>query len=292
MRVSDIPMRLNFRQLWHFIGLVLVLSACQAVGRPEVESPALTELQVLVASDDFAVGRPRIPLVIFDGPQRAADLTAVTITAFDLSQDPPARRWSGEATGFSDYEVPYRTIYPEIDRPGFWGFEAAITRADGRPVVAQFALEIAEAYRYPSAGEAAIASQNRTLATGPDLARLSSDREPLPALYEMTIADALTSGRPTVVMFATPAYCQTAVCAPAVESLKQVYTAYQEQTNFIQVEIFADFQALTVDETVRQWGLTTEPWTYVIDAAGLIVARFGGPVSPREIEDALAPLLP
>jgi hypothetical protein len=40
-----------------------------------------------------------------------------------------------------------------------------------------------------------------------------------------------------------------------------------------------------------QWGLTSEPWTFVLDDEGKVAYRFGGPVSPRELTAALEPLV-
>jgi peroxiredoxin len=37
---------------------------------------------------------------------------------------------------------------------------------------------------------------------------------------------------------------------------------------------------------LQEWGLTTEPWTFVVGADGKIAERFEGPVSVRELEEA------
>ena len=75
----------------------------------------------------------------------------------------------------------------------------------------------------PDLGAAAPMSVNRTLATESDIQKLTSDFEPDPALYQITVADAVASGRPTVVAFNTPQFCQTSICAPVLESIKGVY---------------------------------------------------------------------
>jgi hypothetical protein len=38
---------------------------------------------------------------------------------------------------------------------------------------------------------------------------------------------------------------------------------------------------------MRQWGLTTEPWTFLVGRDGLIKAEFEGPVSTGELAAAV-----
>jgi hypothetical protein len=38
---------------------------------------------------------------------------------------------------------------------------------------------------------------------------------------------------------------------------------------------------------VRQWGLPSEPWVFLVGADGLIKARFEGTVSVRELDEAV-----
>ena len=76
-----------------------------------------------------------------------------------------------------------------------------------------------------------------------------------------------------------------------VDSVEAVYDEYKEQANFIHLEIYKDFQTLETADEVTEWGLPSEPWTFVIGIDGTIVARFGGPISPRELTEALVGLI-
>jgi hypothetical protein len=95
-----------------------------------------------------------------------------------------------------------------------------------------------------------------------------------------------------VITFATPAFCQTDICAPVVDSVEAVYEEFGAQANFIHVEVYKLFDPLTIADEVTEWGLSSEPWTFVLDENGAVVARLGGPVSPQEITAVLEPLLP
>ena len=71
---------------------------------------------------------------------------------------------------------------------------ALLNRVRGRPW-----------YRRPNTiGASPPKTANRTVADEPNLARLSSDPMPDPDFYQLTVEDAAASGKPTVIVFATP----------------------------------------------------------------------------------------
>jgi hypothetical protein len=200
--------------------------------------------------------------------------------------------WEGSATGYNDYAVPYWIVRPEIPAAGNWGLGATVTLADGTTTMTQFVIAVAEKSQLPEVGTRPPASQNRTLTTEPDISKLTSGQNPLPALYQMTVAEALDSGKPSVITFATPAFCQTAICAPVVSSVEAVYQDVGEAANFIHLEIYKEFEPLMQADEVTEWHLTSEPWTFVLDSEGQIAAVLGGPVSPQELMDELGKVLP
>lgn len=274
-----------------FFGLLLLNVACSSPSTAVVESDAVTDLQVVVATNDFPAGEPRIPIVFYDGPQPVADAQSVTLTLFDLSTDPPEPGWQGTATPYTDYEVPYWVVYPQVPAAGIWGLQAQVRRSDGQEIEVQFTIQVEETALAPAIGDIPPASENRTLATEPDLTLLTSDPDPAAALYEQTVAEALLSGRPSVITFATPGFCQTAICTPVVNSVETVYAEYGDSVNFIHIDIYDDFQELTLAEPVVTWNLQSEPWTFVLDEDGVIVARLGGPLAPQELREALSGVL-
>jgi len=268
--------QLPFLFIW-----LLIMTACTSA--PPPPAPAL-DLQLVVATDDFAVGAPRVPFLIYSGPDRVADAQAVTIFLYDLAVEPPELIWDGAAVSYSDYEVPYWVVFPELPRAGYWGLGAEIRLADGRQAVGQFVIEALEQSLGPAVGALAPPSENRTLRSEPDIARLTSDfTDPEPALYQMTVAEAVDTGRPTVVTFTTPAFCATQICAPVLNSVKAVWRQMADQANFIHIEVYQEFEPLVLADEIGEWGLTSEPWTFVLDQAGVVTARLGGPVSPREL---------
>lgn len=270
--------------------ILLLLGAC-STPEPTPEVAAPSPLQIMFASDDYYVGTPRITLVMFDGPKSAEGLQDVTVTLYDISEETPRAVWTGPATEYADAPVPYWTAYPEIPTAGNWGLAIDATTADGTPDNYQRSIPVSDAPRSPAIGVLPPATENRTTATH-DVSELTSGNEPNPDLYDQTVAEALQSGKPSVITFATPAFCATQVCAPVVNTVESVYAEVGDAANFIHLEIYDDFQELTTAPEVAEWGLTSEPWTFVLNADGEVTARLGGPVSVAEIMEELEPLLP
>ena len=276
------------------------LAGCSAApGAASAPTPAGTvvspsgpsALSVAVASNDFGVGTPRVPFVLFQGSQPITNAQSITVAAFDLAGGTPTPGWTGAAVNYNDYEIPYWVVFPKLPHAGYWGLGAVVTLADGSKSQSQFTIQALDPPSAPQIGDVPPASQNRTLATEPDLSKLSSDTAPEPGLYKLTVADALKSGKPTVVTFATPAYCTSRLCAPVVNSIKTVYHDYQGKVNFIHIEVYKTFNPLVYADEMDQWHLQSEPWTFVLASDGKVAARLGGPVSPRELEQALQPLV-
>lgn len=288
---------MNSRLFWGLVTAawtVMVLVACGgATPIPTATAPAVgDELQLLLAGDDLAVGQSRVPFVLYDGVDFATGIAEVGAELFDLSETPPQRIWAGEVTAYSDYEVPYYVVYPDVPSAGNWGLGLTILQSDGRRRQASAVLRVAEAPAGPAIGSRPPASENRTLNDEPDIALLSSGQDPVPALYQMTVAEALVGNRPTVVTFTTPRFCSSSLCAPVLHSVEAVYAAEKDKANFIHVEIYQTFEPLVVADEVEEWGLPSEPWTFVLDGEGVVAARLAGPVSPRELTAALTAVLP
>ena len=141
------------------------------------------------------------------------------------------------------------------------------------------------------------ASQPEQDVPGRGRSRRTDDRpDPDPDLYAKTIAEALDEGIPLVVSFATPAYCKTATCGPQLDTLKQLKTTHSERVNFIHVEVYdnppeireSGISVAKLSPTLAEWGLPTEPWTFVIDAEGIVRAKYEGSSALRSWKRLLA----
>jgi hypothetical protein len=177
-----------------------------------------------------------------------------------------------------------------FDRPGMWSVRL---RPDGLPPTPPALFEVIADISIPEVGDKAPASITRTAADH-TLGEISTDPNPDPAFYETSLDAAITSGRPTVVVFATPGFCQSATCGPMLDIAKQVRPAHLG-ANFVHVEIFENLDAPSFDQlrpvaAVTEWGFISEPWVYVIDPSGVVRARFEGVYTAEQLEDALSEL--
>lgn len=140
-----------------------------------------------------------------------------------------------------------------------------------------------------SVGEKAPLSDTRTLEDAP-LEELTSDPTPDEAFYQMTVAEAVGSG-PSVIVFATPAWCQSQACGPMLDQVAAIADAYPS-LNYVHVEVYENIQVTDANDlvavpAVEEWGLPSEPWLYVTDENGTVSAAFEGAVSEAELTSAL-----
>jgi hypothetical protein len=118
----------------------------------------------------------------------------------------------------------------------------------------------------------------------------------------MSIAEAIKSGKLSVVVFATPKFCSSQTCGPTLGIVKRVADDFEginfvhddfEGINFVHVEPYelpADPANLQPIEAVQQWGLPSEPWVFVMDASGRVVAKYEGVVGKKELTGELRAL--
>ena len=75
-------------------------------------------------------------------------------------------------------------------------------------------FEVAEPGNVPNIGSIPPLSRNKTLQNTEPLEKLTTDFAPDPDLYQITVEDAVAIGKPTVVVFASPAFCTSPTCGP------------------------------------------------------------------------------
>ena len=153
----------------------------------------------------------------------------------------------------------------------------------------------------PSIGATPPASATKTLADGLELAELSTAYAPDAELYRLSVADALASGRPSVIVFATPAFCTSPTCGPQVDTVSELRAAHPDAANYIHIELYDNPQEIQGDlsrarlvPAATEWGFTqlpgwtNESWVFVLDRNGVIRHRFEGFATLAELTTALA----
>jgi hypothetical protein len=244
---------------------------------------------VLVVSSDLAVGPHRVAVAALNEANESLaqpDLD-VSFEFFRPDGTPAGAAPADFIWAIPDIRGMWVTEF-EFDVAGGW---LVGVRDSGGTLVVSPPFSVLEQTVAVDVGSAAPASVTKTSGDGP-LAEITSDLDPEPTFYATTVADAVTSGNPSVIVFATPAFCVSATCAPALDVAKDAAAAHPD-VEFVHVEVFDNLDATTREElmlvpAVIEWGLQTEPWVYVVDSSGVVTARFEGAIGADELDEALA----
>lgn len=164
-----------------------------------------------------------------------------------------------------------------------------IVRLDGRLVAADpIAIKARDDWEVPEVGEPAPRTSTPTVEdVGGVVERIDTRVPTAPDLHEHDFAD-VVGRQPVLLVFATPALCQSRVCGPTVDVLKQVKGAHEDDAAFIHMEIYEDNEVEKgFRPQVREWNLPTEPWAFAVDAEGNVAARLEGAFGAEELERAL-----
>jgi hypothetical protein len=140
----------------------------------------------------------------------------------------------------------------------------------------------------PGPGDRAIRVHTPTRdSAGGDLSKIET-RVPPDTMHEVDLADALDGGRPVVLLFATPALCESRVCGPVTDVAEQVKSELGDEAEFIHMEIYNDNDASKgARPQFRAWGLDEEPVLFTIDRDGRIAQRITGAFSAEELRAAV-----
>jgi hypothetical protein len=123
-------------------------------------------------------------------------------------------------------------------------------------------------------------------------------RTPPDDMHEVNFAD-VAGKKPTILVFATPALCQSRVCGPVVDIAEELKNEDKGAADFIHMEIYNDNTIKpgclegTRPETeclrpqVLAYHLQTEPWAFAIDKHGRVAARLEGAYSKAELQEAV-----
>jgi hypothetical protein len=179
--------------------------------------------------------------------------------------------------------------------PGDWRAVAVVRDSEGKFAATNFqtVIPVGEQPKIPAEGDAAPSVHTPTLDDVGDVSDIDT-RVPPSTMHAEDLADVLGK-KPVVLLFATPALCQSRVCGPVVDVTEQVKARYGEEAAFIHMEIFEDNQFDPKNPKLRPqveaYGLPTEPWLFVIDKNGEVATRVEGAFSVAELEGALEPLI-
>ena len=106
-------------------------------------------------------------------------------------------------------------------------------------------------------------------------------------LHDVTLTEALSSGKPLVFMVGTPAHCQTGACAPALEFLVNGHQRVGDAAVMVHADVYADNAGTEYAPIVTSLGLDYEPVVYFANPGGQIVDRLDGIWDQAELDERL-----
>jgi hypothetical protein len=249
------------------------------------------EIVGIRASTDPAVGDDRFLFAVSEigGRRRGSPDESVTIVATSL--DTPETKISANADFI--WVVPeaiglYRAGVA-FDRPGLWEIDFEISTGERTQ---PFLVDVQAEPSTVAVGEMAPRTVTPTTDEAP-IEDLTTDPAPFLSFYELSLDEAFTNGRQSVVIFATPAYCTSATCGPLLQQTKEAAREF-ENVNFVHVEVYSGFNEEgfqpDVDHLVPavvDFGLPSEPWIFVVDQDGVVKSRLEGVLGAGELAEVL-----
>lgn len=306
------------------IAIGLLLAACSGGPGPSA-SPSSAEGQYpgwpgsgtvvgngdlipLPVNAELAVGSQRVMVGLEDVAGRSLASPEVTIEVgfYDLAASTETE--VSHATGTFRWLIPdIKAVYTAettFSRAGDWGMEVTAHAAGEADRTARVTFSVRETTTTPAIGADAPPSDTLTATDPAELVAISTDEDPDLAFYALSVRDAIAAGKPFVVVFATPLFCTSGTCGPALDLVRQVAPDYIGRVNFVHVEPYIlqvsdgrtqpELDVLGYPQPVRavlEWGLPTEPYVFVVDAHGKVAAKYEGMAYPDELSAELDALL-
>lgn len=264
-------------------------------GEEQGESATEVRAKPVLASSELTVGPNRFVFGLVS-PRTGApimDVPEVGVQFFKVHENHTATKVGDARAVYHSENLPVGVFVTrtKFDQPGDWGAVLTVRPRNGKPYEVQMDFQVLADSPVPRVGESAPPSRNLTKKDVKSLSEIDSGRPPND-MHDLTIAEAVRSGKPTLILFATPGYCETATCGPDLQVAQALKAKYGDRANFIHIETPSNPAAPQAQKpTVEEWHLRTEPWIFLVDREGNIAERFEGGLTLDEVEPAFQRLL-
>ena len=270
--------------------------------------------KAVIAVSEMVVGENRFVLGLLDVKtgQPINYVPGVQIQFFKVNDDNTATK-TGDATPIFHSENLPAGVYVSrttFNEPGKWGAIITIKPEGGQAYQQKLDFNVLTRGSVPIIGDAAPPSLNQTVRDS-KIEEIDS-AQPHDDMHDLTIAEAVSSGKPTVLLIAAPGFCPSFTCGPDLEMVQELKQKYAGKANFIHIEAPNTIQDHTHEgpvtaehkqqeghrgvakpqvKTAEEWGLKSEPWLFFIGKDGKIADRFEGGLTIGEVEPRLEKLV-
>lgn len=297
------------------------------------QTVASAPFQPILVNSNLGVGKNRLALALFDENQELINSAEVKATFYHLDKEPKgeptnpkrvsdatltartlkgvgATRLDGSALasrvpgGLSATPIDAHighdsTVFAamvDFDREGFWGVSLDVKVGDKTYSGMRVVFAVQDRTLEPRVGDQAPATKQLTMSDVKSVEEIDTSPTPNPELHRVTIAQAVTSGKPSVIAFVTPAFCQTRFCGPTLDQVVvPAFNEFKGRVNVLHVEPYDIAKAkggkLELVPAVEEWKLLAEPIIFVVDTNGVVTAKFEGIMEYTELRDAINQVL-
>jgi hypothetical protein len=202
-----------------------------------------------------------------------------------LVTDAPYRSQQA-ATEKDPFAAIYQTRVP-LRRPGKQ-LVLVVTKVNDQLVAAPTEIKVVRAERdsVVRVGDSAPKVETDTVASGGSIEAIDT-RRPNDDMHGVSFRD-VVGRKPVALLFATPQLCHSRVCGPVTDIALQLKAKYGDRVEFIHQEVYVDNDVNKgLRRPLREFGLHTEPWLFVVGRDGRVTARLEGSFGFDAFEAAL-----
>ncbi len=295
------------------VALAAAVSAWLLLDDPDATLGEIPQYNSFHGASEFVMGENRFPFALasFEGePLADAD---VSVSFYYLRDSEWEFRFRREADyrevegvtphlhddGFLHKHLDVRGQYVakvNFQSTGVWQARFSLSvDEESAPTVGDLAFNVLTEPTAPGVGEPAPPIETPTIHDVASIDEIET-RDPPDDMHDLSVAQALKQEKPFVVVWSAPMFCTSAICGPVLDSAVRVQEKLGDRVNFIHIEpwdlkIAREEGRLIPIREFTEWGLTTEPWIFVVDARGIVFERFEGLVTDGELGKAVMGVL-
>ena len=269
----------------------LALAACGGGGGATGATPAGQQagtINVFPQNTALLVGVNRVGFALLDAQKQPVLDAQATVDVLDSGQVVESRPLTYIGHGYG--KIPVYIGLAKFAHTGDYRFLVHVTLSDGRQDSG-----VAVATVSNKAGELPVGHNLREVKSdlrqqilgdpGVKIADIDSGVPP-DSFHTATIAQGLAEHKPMVLFLGEPGRCPSQTCGPTEKVLEQIYPQFKDRLLFEHIEIHVPASGEALNPIYVAFGLTSEPWVYFVNQAGVVTDRFEGFVTPDELRGA------